>query len=159
MHLGNEYWNIVILSGERFFHFVSAWFWFSFNAKAIGDTMLVPTSTDLALLGCDAAANDDVDWIKHGFNGKVLFTCLVTFILSYFCATHTFFNVLSYLGADVGGFFGNSETELLVRWYQLGAYYPFFRAHAHHDTRRREPWLFGYQLNPFWPLLYFFYCQ
>ncbi|KAF8027470.1 hypothetical protein BT93_E0391 [Corymbia citriodora subsp. variegata] len=50
---------------------------------------------------------------------------------------------LSFSGADVGGFFGNPETELLVRWYQLGAYYPFFRAHAHQDTKRREPWLFG----------------
>eukprot|EP00898_Chlorokybus_atmophyticus_P004984 jgi/Chlat1/5487/Chrsp36S05435 len=46
-------------------------------------------------------------------------------------------------GADIGGFFGNPEPELLVRWYQLGAYYPFFRGHAHLDTRRREPWLFG----------------
>lgn len=51
-----------------------------------------------------------------------------------------------FVGADVGGFFGNPDTELLVRWYQLGAYYPFFRAHAHHDTKRREPWLFGYDL-------------
>ncbi|KAK3411343.1 hypothetical protein EUGRSUZ_I00112 [Eucalyptus grandis] len=50
---------------------------------------------------------------------------------------------LSFSGADVGGFFGNPEPELLVRWYQLGAYYPFFRAHAHQDTKRREPWLFG----------------
>ncbi|RVW28249.1 putative glucan 1,3-alpha-glucosidase [Vitis vinifera] len=50
---------------------------------------------------------------------------------------------MTFSGADVGGFFGNPETELLVRWYQLGAYYPFFRAHAHHDTKRREPWLFG----------------
>lgn len=50
------------------------------------------------------------------------------------------------VGADIGGFFGNPDTELLVRWYQLGAYYPFFRAHAHHDTKRREPWLFGYDL-------------
>lgn len=50
---------------------------------------------------------------------------------------------LSFSGADVGGFFGNPEIELLVRWYQVGAYYPFFRAHAHHDTKRREPWLFG----------------
>ncbi|XP_078443144.1 glycosyl hydrolases family 31 protein [Wolffia australiana] len=52
---------------------------------------------------------------------------------------------LTFSGADVGGFFGNPEPELLVRWYQLGAYYPFFRGHAHHDTRRREPWLFGAQ--------------
>ncbi|XVF61082.1 hypothetical protein PTKIN_Ptkin08bG0100700 [Pterospermum kingtungense] len=50
---------------------------------------------------------------------------------------------MSFSGADVGGFFGNPEPELLVRWYQLGAYYPFFRGHAHHDTKRREPWLFG----------------
>ncbi|KAF7840149.1 putative glucan 1,3-alpha-glucosidase [Senna tora] len=50
---------------------------------------------------------------------------------------------LSFTGADVGGFFGNPEPELLVRWYQIGAYYPFFRGHAHHDTKRREPWLFG----------------
>jgi mannosyl-oligosaccharide alpha-1,3-glucosidase len=42
----------------------------------------------------------------------------------------------------VGGFFGNPEPELLVRWYQAGAFYPFFRAHAHIDTKRREPWLF-----------------
>lgn len=54
------------------------------------------------------------------------------------------FNIYkSSTGADVGGFFGNPETDLLVRWYQLGAYYPFFRGHAHHDTKRREPWLFG----------------
>eukprot|EP00850_Spirogloea_muscicola_P008455 SM000045S16200 [mRNA] locus=s45:243450:247942:+ [translate_table: standard] len=46
-------------------------------------------------------------------------------------------------GADVGGFFGNPDPELLTRWYQLGAFYPFFRAHAHLDTKRREPWLFG----------------
>lgn len=50
---------------------------------------------------------------------------------------------LPFSGADVGGFFGNPEPELLLRWYQVGAYYPFFRGHAHHDTKRREPWLFG----------------
>ena len=46
-------------------------------------------------------------------------------------------------GADVGGFFGNPNAELMVRWYQLGAFYPFFRGHAHLETARREPWLFG----------------
>lgn len=43
----------------------------------------------------------------------------------------------------MGGFFGNPEPDLLTRWYQVGAYYPFFRGHAHLDTKRREPWLFG----------------
>ncbi|GAB7351072.1 hypothetical protein MBLNU459_g1548t2 [Dothideomycetes sp. NU459] len=46
-----------------------------------------------------------------------------------------------FAGADVGGFFGNPSKELLTRWYQAGAFYPFFRAHAHIDTRRREPYL------------------
>ena len=46
-------------------------------------------------------------------------------------------------GADVGGFFGNADSELIVRWNQLGTYYPFFRGHGHLETKRREPWLFG----------------
>ena len=50
---------------------------------------------------------------------------------------------MPFVGADVGGFFGNPSPELLVRWYQLGTYYPFFRGHAHHETQRREPWLMG----------------
>lgn len=46
-------------------------------------------------------------------------------------------------GSDVGGFFGNPEPDLLTRWYQAGAFFPFFRAHAHIDARRREPYLLG----------------
>jgi len=48
-----------------------------------------------------------------------------------------------FVGADVGGFFGDPDEELLLRWYQVGAFYPFFRGHGHIDTKRREPWLFG----------------
>jgi alpha 1,3-glucosidase len=50
---------------------------------------------------------------------------------------------IAFIGADVGGFFGNPSSELLIRWYQAGAYQPFFRAHAHIDSKRREPWLYG----------------
>uniref|UniRef100_A0AC35TZI0 Cadherin domain-containing protein n=1 Tax=Rhabditophanes sp. KR3021 TaxID=114890 RepID=A0AC35TZI0_9BILA len=49
---------------------------------------------------------------------------------------------IPHIGADVGGFFKNVEDELLIRWYQMGAFSPFFRAHAHIDCKRREPWLF-----------------
>lgn len=49
---------------------------------------------------------------------------------------------LSFAGADVGGFFGEPSAELFVRWYQAGAFTPFFRGHAHLDTKRREPWVF-----------------
>ncbi|KAG0240435.1 hypothetical protein BGW41_006956 [Actinomortierella wolfii] len=76
---------------------------------------------------------------------------------------------LPFSGADVGGFFGNPEPELLTRWYQAGIYYPFFRAHAHLDSKRREPWLFGepytsrireavrtrYAYLPFWYTLFY----
>ncbi|XP_034273663.1 neutral alpha-glucosidase C isoform X3 [Pantherophis guttatus] len=50
---------------------------------------------------------------------------------------------ISFCGADVGGFIGNPEPELLVRWYQAGALQPFFRGHSSMNTKRREPWLFG----------------
>lgn len=50
---------------------------------------------------------------------------------------------ITFCGADVGGFFGNPDPELLMRWYQIGALQPFFRAHAEFNTKRREPWLFG----------------
>uniref|UniRef100_A0A8C3KDJ6 Glycoside hydrolase family 31 N-terminal domain-containing protein n=1 Tax=Calidris pygmaea TaxID=425635 RepID=A0A8C3KDJ6_9CHAR len=50
---------------------------------------------------------------------------------------------ISFCGADVGGFIGDPEPELLVRWYQAGAYQPFFRGHSIMKSKRREPWLFG----------------
>lgn len=48
----------------------------------------------------------------------------------------------SFCGADVGGFFGNPDAELFERWFQAGAFQPFFRSHAHIDTKRREPWVY-----------------
>ncbi|KAG6333168.1 hypothetical protein ID866_5923 [Astraeus odoratus] len=48
---------------------------------------------------------------------------------------------MGFAGSDVGGFFGHPDPELLVRWYAVGAFSPFFRAHAHLDTKRREPYL------------------
>lgn len=48
---------------------------------------------------------------------------------------------MPFIGADIAGFSGNPSDELLIRWYQAGLWYPFFRAHAHIDTERREPYL------------------
>ena len=76
---------------------------------------------------------------------------------------------LSFVGADVGGFFGNPDAELMTRWMQAGAYQPFFRGHAHHDSKRREPWMFGdetlallrqaaaarYALLPYWYTIFY----
>lgn len=49
---------------------------------------------------------------------------------------------VAFSGADVGGFFGNPDGELLTRWYQAAALQPFFRGHAHLDSKRREPWVY-----------------
>lgn len=76
---------------------------------------------------------------------------------------------LSFAGADVGGFFGEPGAELFTRWYQAGSFTPFFRGHAHHDTKRREPWAYGsphteihrsvamtrYSLLPYWYSTFF----
>jgi len=56
---------------------------------------------------------------------------------------------ITFSGADVGGFlgkgggYGDPDAELFTRWFEAGAYTPFFRGHAHHDSARREPWTFG----------------
>jgi alpha 1,3-glucosidase len=76
---------------------------------------------------------------------------------------------IPHVGADVGGFFKNVDEQLLVRWYQMGAFSPFFRAHAHIDCKRREPWLFSdtainairnairkrYSFLPYWYTLFY----
>jgi alpha-glucosidase len=46
-------------------------------------------------------------------------------------------------GADIGGFFENCPPELLVRWMQLGAFYPFARNNSAKGTARQEPWAWG----------------
>jgi mannosyl-oligosaccharide alpha-1,3-glucosidase len=76
---------------------------------------------------------------------------------------------IAFAGADVGGFFGNPEPELQTRWYQAGAFQPFFRGHGHIETKRREPFLAEephrnaqrnalkqrYAMLPFWYTLFF----
>jgi alpha 1,3-glucosidase len=76
---------------------------------------------------------------------------------------------IAFTGADVPGFFGNPSPELLTRWYQSGSFQPFFRGHAHIDTKRREPYLSEephrsivrnalrerYALLPYWYTLFY----
>ncbi|MBN1946949.1 MAG: hypothetical protein JW797_14845 [Bradymonadales bacterium] len=45
-----------------------------------------------------------------------------------------------YSGPDIGGFSGNPDEELFVRWFQLAALLPFFRVHSAGFTAHREPW-------------------
>ncbi len=50
---------------------------------------------------------------------------------------------VAFVGVDVGGFWGNSDAELLTRWMQLGALLPFYRNHSSAHTTHQEPWAFG----------------
>lgn len=50
---------------------------------------------------------------------------------------------LAFTGADVGGFDGDADGELLLRWTQLGAFLPLFRNHCSIWSRDQEPWAFG----------------
>lgn len=52
---------------------------------------------------------------------------------------------ISFSGSDIGGFTGEPEAELYVRWIQLGVFSPLMRVHSSGDTRDREPWTFGAQ--------------
>lgn len=47
-----------------------------------------------------------------------------------------------YHSSDLGGFGGNADTELYIRWLQFGAFTPAMRAHGV-DNEPTEPWGFG----------------
>jgi len=80
---------------------------------------------------------------------------------------------LSFVGSDVGGFIGDPEPELLVRWYQLGTFMPYFRGHSDKRCQRREPWLAPkkpfellkeaikerYKLLPYWYTCFEDHCK
>jgi alpha-glucosidase len=49
----------------------------------------------------------------------------------------------SYGAADVSGFAGGPDPDLLTRWFEIGAFYPLFRNHSAKGTPRVEPWVDG----------------
>jgi alpha-glucosidase len=49
----------------------------------------------------------------------------------------------AFVGADVGGFRGDSDAELFLRWMQYGSLTPFFRNHSEVGTVDQYAWAWG----------------
>ncbi|KAG0221533.1 hypothetical protein BGX31_009758 [Mortierella sp. GBA43] len=75
---------------------------------------------------------------------------------------------ISMIGADIGGFGDAASEELLIRWHQLGAFYPFMRNHNCLGNPPQEPYVYKaladvtrayvdmrYRLLPFWYTLFY----
>ncbi|MDT3425555.1 alpha-glucosidase [Paenibacillus forsythiae] len=54
---------------------------------------------------------------------------------------------IAFAGPDIGGFGHHTTGELLARWTQMGALFPFCRNHSMLDTVRQEPWSFGTEVE------------
>ena len=48
-----------------------------------------------------------------------------------------------FVGADIGGFRGRADGELLARWYEAAFLSPLCRNHAENRSYDHEPWRFG----------------
>ncbi|GAF09497.1 glycoside hydrolase family 31 protein [Paenibacillus pini] len=54
---------------------------------------------------------------------------------------------IAFAGPDIGGFAHHTSAELLVRWTQMGVFFPYCRNHSSIDTMRQEPWSFGVEIE------------
>ena len=52
-----------------------------------------------------------------------------------------------FCGNDVGGFAGDTSSELFARWIQSAAFHPFFRLHKMVNSKPNEPWTYGEQVE------------
>jgi alpha-glucosidase len=52
-----------------------------------------------------------------------------------------------FVGADIGGFWGDATPELFARWIEAGVVYPLMRGHSHKSNRPNEPWGFGAEVE------------
>lgn len=72
---------------------------------------------------------DNHAWWEHL---RLAFNTLATYAL---CGAY-------YTGADVPGFTGNAPDDLAVRFFQLGAWMPFYRGHSIYFCEDKEPYAY-----------------
>lgn len=54
---------------------------------------------------------------------------------------------IPFSGPDIGGFAHHTSGELLARWTQMGALFPYCRNHSELSSIRQEPWQFGPEIE------------
>ena len=57
---------------------------------------------------------------------------------------------ISFAGSDIGGFIGNPDGELYIRWLQMAVFHPFCRTHhagLEEGANAQEPWSFGTRIE------------
>jgi alpha-glucosidase len=50
---------------------------------------------------------------------------------------------VAFTGMDIGGFLGETSSNLYARWIQTGAFTPYMRSHKQINTKSSEPWTYG----------------
>ncbi len=55
------------------------------------------------------------------------------------------FNIfgIPHVGSPIGGFYGNADRELLIRWFELGAFSPLMLSYSNSNTDRKEAYTLG----------------
>lgn len=58
------------------------------------------------------------------------------------CSINLALSGIPFNGPDVGGFGGDTNPDLLIRWIKAGFLFPFLRNHSIRGSRQQEPWAF-----------------
>ena len=54
---------------------------------------------------------------------------------------------MAFCGIDIGGYGGHAGPELMLRWYEIGIFYPFFRNHCELNKRAQEPFAYSAEVE------------
>ncbi|PMQ02446.1 MAG: alpha-glucosidase [Dictyoglomus sp. NZ13-RE01] len=133
--------NIHILDGEKVLHKEVHNLYGLYMAIATKDALLKYKSNERPFI-----------LTRSGFSGIQRYSAIWTgdnrslyehLLMSFPMIMNMGLSGVTFAGADVGGFVGDCDGELFIRWLQAGIFIPFLRNHSALDTRNQEPWAFG----------------